>query len=289
MSTFSAISKKISIDAFKDDEIEVVFINGTDHPNTINVMTRNCVNLCINIAGFAQIRSAGKDFELRPYQYELINPKDEEISIAIGSGKCSMLVINIPLAFMIQFQDQFDEIIREHISGQQEGPLRTFGDVRYVTREMETTINLLSSFESKNKELERIVLSQMVVSLILCCFQTAQISERKIADSTIEFAERLLSVEYSKAWTADLLADTVGIHKKTLNTRFRKVYTQSPMRYLYNLRLEKAMELLAVKGATIDKVARHLGYKYTYDFTRAFQKRYGYSPTQIVKDFPNPN
>jgi AraC-like DNA-binding protein len=86
-------------------------------------------------------------------------------------------------------------------------------------------------------------------------------------------------------WTLDALADRVAVSRATLARRFREVVGQSPMAYLAEWRLARAADLLRDTSATVEQVAREVGYVSPFAFSTAFKKQYGASP----RDFRSPD
>jgi AraC-like DNA-binding protein len=62
--------------------------------------------------------------------------------------------------------------------------------------------------------------------------------------------------------------------------RFRAVARVSPMRYLREVRLERARELLVANGSRAGAVATEVGFESAAHFTREFKRRYGLAPSR---------
>jgi len=84
-----------------------------------------------------------------------------------------------------------------------------------------------------------------------------------------------------KSWTLDLLAREVGMSRSRFADQFQVLMNASPMTYLTDLRLQKAMNLLTETGDPIQSVARRVGYQSPAAFSRAFSSRYGHSPREV--------
>lgn len=79
-------------------------------------------------------------------------------------------------------------------------------------------------------------------------------------------------------WTLDSLANTIGISRATLANRFRQILGSTPMDYLAKLRIEKGKNLLSEKEATLEEVARSVGYSSAFAFSKAYKRIKGISP-----------
>jgi hypothetical protein len=66
----------------------------------------------------------------------------------------------------------------------------------------------------------------------------------------------------------------------SLRHRFQKLFGVSPRGLLVRLRMERAKELLRITNSSIKQIAQELGYSKQHEFTRAFHRASGMSPTQ---------
>ena len=98
----------------------------------------------------------------------------------------------------------------------------------------------------------------------------------------IEKAAQLLSTQYSKAWTIQLLAKAVGINEKKLKQGFRHLLGCTIHTYLEKTRLEKAKKLLA-RGIKVTEVTLSVGYTSPSHFAKVFRHEYGFSPSEWRK------
>lgn len=88
---------------------------------------------------------------------------------------------------------------------------------------------------------------------------------------------------YNRELSNDALAEISGCSTVYFRKLFTEVYGSSPISYLHTLRTEKAKELLCSNCGSVGAVALAVGYKNIYDFSRAFKRRTGMSPTEFVK------
>lgn len=67
-------------------------------------------------------------------------------------------------------------------------------------------------------------------------------------------------------------------------TKLFKLYMQcTPVKYLWQLRGEKAIHMLKYSNLNISEIAARCGFKDPYHFSRHIHKQYGYSPREIRK------
>lgn len=83
--------------------------------------------------------------------------------------------------------------------------------------------------------------------------------------------------------TNELLASTVGISTIYFRKIFTAIYQVSPIKYMQNLRIEKAKDLLLSDYNSVSYVAGQVGFSDIYAFSRAFKKSTGFSPSDYKK------
>ncbi|WP_405114035.1 AraC family transcriptional regulator [Paenibacillus sp. FSL K6-1217] len=97
---------------------------------------------------------------------------------------------------------------------------------------------------------------------------------------TLDQAIRYMHDSYSKPFTLDTLAGTLGTSPRTLSRLFRMRLNTSPAQYLVQLRMDKARELLLGTEATLHDIAVAVGYPDAYSFGKMFRKHFGNSPVR---------
>lgn len=102
-----------------------------------------------------------------------------------------------------------------------------------------------------------------------------------LGDARIGRALGLMHRGLERDWTLDALAREAGMSRSRFADRFQTLMGCAPMSYLSDLRLQKAMNLLAGTGDPVQRVAARVGYQSPAAFSRAFAQRYGRSPSDI--------
>jgi AraC-like DNA-binding protein len=102
-----------------------------------------------------------------------------------------------------------------------------------------------------------------------------------LQDSKLGAALGAIHAEPGRAWTVALLAAAAGMSRSAFAAHFAETVGEAPMAYLTRWRMLLACERLAVKGATISRVATSLGYESESAFGAAFKRVLGTSPRKV--------
>lgn len=147
-------------------------------------------------------------------------------------------------------------------------------------------LTLFKEMEYKNeikKSLHTIESIRDVYSIIL---KIAQNTDKKYIptdkQTKLKPAVEYIIKNFNRDITNDELADIAGVSTVYFRKMFRDVFGISPISYVQNLRIKKAKEMLKSDYGSITQIALSLGYNNIYDFSRAFKKHTGVSPTKYI-------
>ena len=101
---------------------------------------------------------------------------------------------------------------------------------------------------------------------------------RAHGDPVVGPALRLLHREPARPWTVALLAAETGLSRAALARRFTELVGEPPMTFLTGWRLALAADLLRGTDATLESVARQVGYGSAFALSTAFKRVRGVSP-----------
>ncbi|MGP4111134.1 cupin domain-containing protein [Streptomyces sp. 4N509B] len=101
---------------------------------------------------------------------------------------------------------------------------------------------------------------------------------RAQSDPVVGRALRLMHEQPAHPWTVASLAVRAGVSRAALARRFGALVGEPPMAYLTAQRLALAAELLREPDATLDAVARRVGYGSGFALSAAFKRERGVSP-----------
>jgi AraC-like DNA-binding protein len=94
-----------------------------------------------------------------------------------------------------------------------------------------------------------------------------------------EFKKTILNNLYSNL-SINEFAYLCGMSLSTFKRMFKKVFKDSPKKYIAKMKLEKASKLLASKELRISDIVYDCGFETISTFNRSFKTYFGKSPTE---------
>lgn len=135
--------------------------------------------------------------------------------------------------------------------------------------------NLFQSMKSSETEEDRMIISKNSFELLSRLASENQIVSQ---DDMAEQVESYLRKSISSKIEISKLPNIFNISLPTLNSRFFKVYHQTPLQYLKHLRLEHAFKLLQSTNYSIKEIAFSCGFNSPQSFCKDFFKQTGTTP-----------
>jgi AraC-like DNA-binding protein len=106
---------------------------------------------------------------------------------------------------------------------------------------------------------------------------------RAIFDPQIGAALSAVHDSVSTAWTVGSLAEAAGMSRSGFAARFKELLGQTPLEYVTEWRMQKAMQLLQQRDKKLIDVARSVGYESDASFSKAFKRVVGANPGEYLK------
>ena len=97
-------------------------------------------------------------------------------------------------------------------------------------------------------------------------------------------AMRYMDLHYHDDIQISDIANSIGIHTNYLSSMFKNEMDISPKKYLSNLKINKAKELLAESDNPINIVSSSVGFSDALSFSKFFKKEIGISPSEYRKE-----
>ena len=103
---------------------------------------------------------------------------------------------------------------------------------------------------------------------------------KALKDPKIGRSLHLIHNRPADPWTLESLASEAAMSRSRFAERFKTLVGISPMSYLSEWRLQKALALVGDTRQSIQQVAVQTGYRSPSSFTRAFQGKFGLAPKE---------
>lgn len=100
-----------------------------------------------------------------------------------------------------------------------------------------------------------------------------------LSDKQIGRSLQVMHVAPESVWTVESLAQEAGMSRSRFAEKFRNLIGMSPLAYLSEWRLQKALSLLDSGGCNVQQAAAQSGYQSAAAFSRAFSAKFGAAPT----------
>ncbi len=215
----------------------------------INRTFKECV-LILMYKGVLRFNEGGKDIELNPgeYYFQIKN-----------IGQKGIVASDSPHYYYIHFDATFSP--DGHL------PLRGYFD----TEEMQPYLNELQSLPLNSTFLEK-----------QKCFFTilAELLKSHKSNKTVEKIQLYLQENFRGKTSIKDLEEIVFLSRNQIINVFKEAFGVTPYRYITELRLQEACELLLSTTRTLSTIAANVGYSDYSIFYKAFYAKYKISPQE---------
>jgi AraC-like DNA-binding protein len=101
---------------------------------------------------------------------------------------------------------------------------------------------------------------------------------RAIFDPQIGTALKAIHENVNGPWTVETLAETAGMSRSAFALRFKELLGETPLDYVTDWRMQKALRLLKEEDKKLMEVAQSVGYESDAAFSKAFKRIVGLTP-----------
>ncbi|WP_436517070.1 helix-turn-helix transcriptional regulator [Ekhidna sp. To15] len=154
----------------------------------------------------------------------------------------------------------------------------------YMTPEMQGIVDAIFANQYAGKTKMMFMRSQIIALLSHFFGQLGQKEDTSLKmdhRSKLNEAKDILLSNLENPPSLKKLSEQLGINTTTLKKEFKAVFGAPVFKYLQNERLTTAHNLLNEQKATVQEAAWSVGYDSLGSFSNAFEKKFGYRPSQI--------
>lgn len=245
----------------------------------------NCIELNFVLSGSGKYRIDDQIYEVTEGDIIFINPGMYHQALTDGKGKPAT-------EFFIGFTDiNFYGMKPNYFSISDSPVFHTSGELRQKISKLISSMDTESAgWKPGRYFMLRSYLVQLLLLLVRTTHQTPAESQKGYAFESVNrkyIVEQIISYfedHYAERISLDQIAENIYLSPFYINKLFKHETGETPIRYLINIRLEHAKELLEQgKCISIQDVAGQVGYDDAYHFSKLFKKKYGMSPSQVWK------
>jgi len=106
---------------------------------------------------------------------------------------------------------------------------------------------------------------------------------RAIFDSQVGAALNAIHDSVNTPWTVESLAEAAGMSRSAFAVRFKELLGQTPLEYVTEWRMQKAIQLLERRDKKLPEVARLVGYQSDAAFSKAFKRVVRANPGEYLR------
>ncbi len=103
-------------------------------------------------------------------------------------------------------------------------------------------------------------------------------------DPQIGNALNCIHEQPGRDWSVQTLAQEIGMSRSRFSDRFSTLVGVTPMKYLADWRMQKALAALEQARTSIQEIAFQSGYQSTAAFSRAFATKFGFPPSAMRRE-----
>ena len=158
------------------------------------------------------------------------------------------------------------------------------GPTFYMTPEMQTIVDSIFNIQYEGKTKMMFFRSQITALLSHFFGQLASIKTEKIKTSEREKltqVKAILSQNLENPPSLNEISKEIGLNTFKLKKNFKALFGVPVFKYLQNERLTLAHKMIRTQESTVQEAAWHVGYDSLSSFSNAFEKKFGYRPSQI--------
>ncbi|MFD2381804.1 helix-turn-helix domain-containing protein [Paenibacillus xanthanilyticus] len=149
-----------------------------------------------------------------------------------------------------------------------------------LTEEMNRLTDLLLSLQHSALPDDPLLRTLGLAALQLYPLERMRLSDRE-KHSSVYKAIAWMKERYADEIALSDVAAQAGVSCEHLVRLFRQYENDTPIRYLWNLRVNRALDLLVHTGLNVTEIAERCGFKTSHHFARHIKQATGLTATQI--------
>jgi len=165
--------------------------------------------------------------------------------------------------------------------------INTYFENYKIKSQVDLFLDIFNEFEQK-KSVPFLTLKGYLLILLARLIQLKGKTNEQASEHSKPLIKLLPALDYiaqnlTSQISVQTLSDLVYLSEKYFCTLFKKTFNVSPMKYIADIKLNKALEYIYEGQLSIKDIGVKLGYTDQFIFSKAFKKKFGISPSSIMK------
>lgn len=113
---------------------------------------------------------------------------------------------------------------------------------------------------------------------------TFPIDQKKKTEGAADWLQEgidYLQMHFAEGISVVQVSAHVGVERTYFSKKFQETYGVSPIKYIQQLKMNRAKQMMQDTDYTLTEIARSVGYPDLFSFSKAFKKHFAESPTQF--------
>jgi AraC-like DNA-binding protein len=149
-----------------------------------------------------------------------------------------------------------------------------------ISEELNRLVDMMLSLQHDHLSDSDVLRSLGMSAILLYISEISRARAQEEVHPSILSAKSLIHSDYHKELSLTLLAKHAGVSPEHLVRLFRMYEHTTPIKYLWQHRVLRALELLTHTGLTITEITFRCGFKSTFHFARMVKLQTGKTPTE---------
>ena len=225
----------------------------------VNNHTHNCYELVYFHKGKGTLFIRGNSYQIQPGLIYIVYPNAPHSEIHTADGNVSFLGFDCPNFPQSQLKEGTYNILKHQAIG-----------------------NLMDSIireATEQKEHFSELISHMLAEIILLLGRYTSTTDQ--STKSLDYISAYIMEYYNQAIDFNQLARLSGYSLDYFRHLFTQEIGMSPKQFQINMRLEKAVELLASSQKSCTEIASFCGFSTSAQFSKMFFEKYGIAPNQF--------
>jgi AraC-like DNA-binding protein len=242
------------------------------------------VTLGIVAQGSKTVRVHGRTVEIDPSHY-LVVTREMQYDATVHPEGGRLPFLGVSLTFPPELVAKATAALADGGQSRSSPPMPLFS-ARLDAALAEPFSRLLNAVDDpvERRTLAPLAVEELVFRLLRSDAAATMRGDLRPGDARpITEAMRLMRMQAFRPLSVEAIARQVAMSPSHFAHRFRVVARMSPMRFVKEVRLEAARDLLLSEGARASEIALRVGYESPAHFSRDFKRRFGTSPARYAR------